>query len=101
MLTRANRAKAITERRIRLITTQSLSGDTETLTIQLRDSILLAFQYLGLSLMGLRFVELYVACGTKLSSFDEDMVSAFEDMLLEGLSPMQIKAKLVTLSLGI
>jgi hypothetical protein len=78
-----------------------LSGDTETLKTQLRDSILLAFQYLGLSMMGLRFVELYVAHGAKFSPFDEDMVSEFEDMLLEGLSPMQIKAKLVTLSLGV
>lgn len=101
MLTLANRAKAITERRVRLITTQSLSGDTEALKTQLRDSILLAFQYLGLSMMGLRFVELYVARGAKFSPFDEDMVSEFEDMLLEGLSPMQIKAKLVTLSLGV
>lgn len=52
-------------------------------------------------MMGLRFVELYVAHGAKFSPFDEDMVSEFEDMLLEGLSPMQIKAKLVTLSLGV
>jgi hypothetical protein len=52
-------------------------------------------------MMGLRFVEFYVARGTKLSTFDEDMVSEFEDMLLEGLSPIQIKAKLVTLSLGV
>ncbi|WP_432755542.1 hypothetical protein [Pseudomonas sp. WMBT8] len=101
MLTQANRAKAITERRVRLITTQSLSGDTEALKTQLRDSILLAFQYLGLSMMGLRFVEFYVARGAKFSPFDEDMVSEFEDMLLEGLSPLQIKAKLVTLSLGV
>jgi hypothetical protein len=101
MLTQANRAKAITERRVRLTTTQSLSGDTEALKTQLRDSILLAFQYLGLSMMGLRFVEFYVARGAKFSPFDEDMVSEFEDMLLEGLSPLQIKAKLVTLSLGV
>ncbi|WP_162094835.1 hypothetical protein [Pseudomonas chlororaphis] len=101
MLTQTDRAKAITERRVRLTTTQSLSGDTEKLNVQLRDSILLAFQYLGLSKMGLKFVELYVARGTTFSSFDEAMVSDFEDMLFEGLPPSQIKGKLLTLSLGV
>ena len=51
--------------------------------------------------MGLKFVELYVARGTKLSSFDEAMVSNFENMLFEGLPPSQIKGKLLTLSLGV
>ena len=101
MLTQTDRAKAITEKRVRLTTTQSMAGDTEHLNLQLRDSILLAFQNLGLIQMGLKFVEQYVAPNKEFSAFNEMMVSGFEDMLFEELTPIQIKGKLLTLALGL
>ncbi|PVZ56562.1 hypothetical protein C9422_18750 [Pseudomonas sp. B1(2018)] len=101
MLTLADRAKSITERRVRLATAQEFSDDIDGLTVQLRDSITLAFQYRGLSKLGLDIVKKHVPKGEKISPQTQSFISGIEDLLLEDVPPLKLQGNIFSLEMGL